>query len=169
MSYADKDRYGYYKDRGICTCCKKSKAIKGRVLCLECREENRIRSKNYTLKNYARVTEYRTILDTACKANGICIKCRKETVSGNHVCCDGCLEQRRNKYALKKVKKYKDDTMCVLCYAQRHGEYKLCETHLASILKAGKVSLEKKKLNVELGITKHTHDKARKTNEHKKN
>lgn len=68
------ENYAFYKSQGICTCCRKAKAIPGRTRCLDCRMEQRIyeskrKKKSDSKKDMERYNE--------AKANGICVRCKK--------------------------------------------------------------------------------------------
>jgi hypothetical protein len=91
-----KSRYKELKAQGICTGCKKNKAIRDKTKCQRCsdKEEKRAKAKYEELK-----------------AEGICIACRKKDAVRDKTMCQECLDKKR-----EKCERSKAGNICITCH-----------------------------------------------------
>lgn len=119
-----KERYYYYKSRGICTCCGHDLAMYGSTLCPDCSEKSEIatkkcrdKDKDYKKKDseaHKRLTERREAL-------GLCNRCGKRPPEKGYKRCVECKVKRRKAY-LKSLNSNMDKTelkqhldLCRMC------------------------------------------------------
>jgi NMD protein affecting ribosome stability and mRNA decay len=107
MSSKDEQKYYYrkYKIAHACTKCGKQDAytLRGRTLCFECNEKNKVISKRYAQEHHDLKSQKAKEKREELKAMGICPKCRKRPAENNKVCCSICAA--KNRKASKKYQK----------------------------------------------------------------
>lgn len=97
----DKESYELYKQMGICVRCKVNKAMKDRVLCGPCNEEQKKYGRDHNENRNRIKNSYRKRK----RVNGLCIDCGRNKVSEGHTRCDECLYVKRVKARLETFKK----------------------------------------------------------------
>lgn len=109
-----KERYEYYKSRGICPICGVNIIFEHESICPECKVKRceRVEKNKYNYRQHAKERR-----DNRVK-NGLCAVCGKPTVDGKYRCTE-CQEKAR-KSAKKRPKKYVrqnwiSDRMCAVC------------------------------------------------------
>lgn len=98
----NKERYKYYKDKGICTQCGAAWARTGRVECEACAAKLKAR-------HDARADERRKqekALYEGRKAAGLCPVCGKYPPRPNRVTCEKCAQRQRERDINRAVKKW---------------------------------------------------------------
>lgn len=99
--------------QGLCFHCGKEPVIPGKNYGLACKEY--FRSSYDARKSFYKRAEHEL------KANGICITCKTNSVSGKHVICDSCLEKGRERWRKRKLTSLqyqiveRDGFHCALC------------------------------------------------------
>lgn len=95
--------YEYYKSRGICTYCRKRKAVEGKSLCYECaeRENEKARKKYQSMsdeekrENRRKENEARKKQRDERKRLGLCIVCGKPAYKNYTRCYEHYLYSKR--------------------------------------------------------------------------
>lgn len=130
------ERYDYLKRLHICVNCGNEDAEPKSIYCLECREKNYKRNKEYRARNIERLKEgqrkYFKSLYYKRKESGICTKCGKRKVCTNSttLCIDCYVKKRR-----KKDKRWNNEIpraervgfgLCYICAEPREVHNTLC-------------------------------------------
>lgn len=123
----------YYKSRGICINCRKEQAEPNRVLCWECAEKDRNRTRTYDKERKAKYNKRKKEL---CDAFGVCTTCMKaDKYKGKQ--CISCYLKRKRKYKDRIIEQDKlprelwdEFDRCMICGGERAEGSKLCKTHL---------------------------------------
>ena len=98
-----KERYEWYKLKGICPRCGQENAAPGRVYCLNCLDLQAIATmkwrsgKDLSEKNKADCRKRYL----KAKAEGICVRCYKRPARKGRCDCDICNRKIKSRYVLK--------------------------------------------------------------------
>ena len=137
-----KETYHWYKEHGICVKCHQADAVRGQVLCLNCRDISRERSKMISMKNYYWYKEH-----------GICVKCHQADAIRGQTFCPNCRDadrERQRRYReriegekrVERLKKQREQNkrryaekkelgICVACERAAVPGRTYCSIHLA--------------------------------------
>lgn len=132
MGYSKED-YQYYKSKGICVKCRRERALKGRVQCLDCLERDRERKSNKQPKISKEQREYNKRKKQLCVAFKVCRECQSKDATKGQVCLECWIKrQRRNKNKSKSIDRSerKGYGLCYLCGRPSVEGYNLCQLHL---------------------------------------
>ena len=115
--------YQWYKEHHICVDCKTNDAVKGKVKCFYCLQNDaeRKRKERETVEYQEKKKELaerakRTREDRL--KNGICVRCGRRKAEPNKTSCSYCLAIRRNEMRRKRngtQKNRKQRGMCLYC------------------------------------------------------
>lgn len=159
---SDKEKYYFYKAKGICVICGKDKAMITAVRCPKCSDKNNECAKKSFLKiKQNRYEEYKANkrkLDKERRAKrraaGICVICGKHKASAGKKRCLDCLTRLRNEYRrLHPIPRSERTSygLCFICGLPLKDGYKLCEKHYRMIVKNLKpgIMTERRKIHIE--------------------
>lgn len=137
--------YMWYRSLGMCTACRKRKAIKGQTVCPDCRDKRR----EYERKRYLETRDekrdyhkrYNKSLYEARKAAGICVRCGKHPPETGKWSCTTCL-RKQSQYKQEAFRRKggtprwlaMDLGLCAVCckYPVLHGK-RICESCYAKV------------------------------------
>lgn len=135
---------------GLCHKCRKEKAAKGHVHCLNCldkiKEENR---KYYDPEKARKYQERRREIYREKKAEGICVRCRKTATHGMY-CLEHSIEAKRRSQKRSQERKNarrdrglipeirKKNGLCLWCGKPAMNGLCCCEKHSRIFSEAGK-------------------------------
>ena len=101
--------YWWYKEHGICVFCRQDNAIRGQVLCANCRDKNAFQKHEYYNEHKSEIREKKKILEKdkrkKRKDKGLCVDCGMPAFEGR-TRCQRCVIRSRlytQKYRLKKL------------------------------------------------------------------
>ena len=101
---ADRERYHWLKEHGICTKCGQTWAEAGHVTCKSCYMKQRAWAKRTDpdrSKQRARERARREKL----RADGLCLWCGKEKAVPEHTLCPNCRSKQRDTQTIYKIHK----------------------------------------------------------------
>ncbi len=97
---ANRELYLWYKERGICTKCKKRYAAPGHVTCEACLKKHREYEKRYSERKAIKQKEVREQR----KAQGLCVYCGRKAVK-DRVLCVECARKGSEAQQVRKMRK----------------------------------------------------------------
>ena len=113
------NRYNRLKAAGLCARCGKAEPVQGKVLCAECAQKNRERSRsNYFLRR--RECDWLNKRYAERKEKGICGRCGKAPAEDGRALCPECLAYMRE-YERVRNAKLRAQHICVRCGAETDG------------------------------------------------
>lgn len=126
----------FLKEHGICTQCKKEKAMPGKNRCLVCLMDDRERSRkkyhtdaDYRQKNIERSKAKR---DERKKA-GVCTGCGKNPPYNGRCLCYSCWVKETRRQKIHRQPTYRDLGLCMWCGAERVEGYCYCADCLEKV------------------------------------
>lgn len=126
-----RERYAFYRARGICTVCgKKDAVIAG--LCGDCYAHKREADRAYRLRRREACNARSKAWIASKKAEGLCVSCGKHPAVEGHVYCEKCSARRkirrRIRYAEERIARPADQ--CRWCENKAVPGYRYCPEHL---------------------------------------
>jgi len=144
-----KEKYHFYKSKGICVVCGQEKAAKGRVKCLNCLDNESVgyyvRSSKWTDEERAAINLKHSIKAKERyqkrKQAGLCPRCGKYKPESGYVQCKYCrvkdaqrVEKTQRKKGVLPISLRGNGSYCAICCGEVHGE-KVCESCRQKLLK----------------------------------
>lgn len=126
----NKEDYVWYKSRGLCTHCRKEKAVDGKTLCLECLILNRSYKKKPVDKEVQRERDkakraYR-------KEQGLCVNCGCRPQKHGLLCnkCYRTVQLRKIKRNAGKIPRTERVSfgLCYICGAEKLSDRGVCQS-----------------------------------------
>lgn len=131
----NKESYWYMIEHGLCPKCGQ-KLAPNKHLCPECLEKANLRRIDYKMPEQVRLkaNESARAKYQRRKDAGLCTKCGRKIIDGDHLLCHICREKKNRRAREKRAKeldmKYKyDDTCCRYCGKPVVPGKKLCPEH----------------------------------------
>lgn len=149
------DSWYWYKEHGICPCCRKENSAPGRTRCYKCidilREGSHKNRKKPTREQLDDKKEKSKIAYQKLKENGICVNCRKRKALKGQVLCNECRMRRNKKSAEIRHKNGEipisilfDGYRCCVCGSENtYKNFKLCKKHYeqkAAVMRKNRVN-----------------------------
>lgn len=138
-----KDRYEWYKSKGICVQCGQKDAFPGYVKCPECIEKAEEASrkcwanKEKRIRYNKRGRERKRELISERKEKGLCPRCGKPIRNGTYIYCNRCRERKNAAGRAKRgqspgehFRERIDRGVCMFCGGEIVPGYRLCKSCL---------------------------------------
>lgn len=129
-----REDYEWFKDRNICTQCRKEISYLGKTMCIECLDKIKEMSEKYRSKDSKEQRKkYLKRKRGLCVAFGICRECLKRKATVGLKCTECHIKEvKRNNAKRIKVKRNMrvELGLCYFCGEKALEGYKVCKTHL---------------------------------------
>ena len=98
-----RDLYLYYSENGICVKCGQAFSLAGHTLCGDCTKKANMSQKKYDPDGSKKRAKMKKLREER-EAKGVCVDCGKNKAELGHKSCLKCLEKRRERELLKRIR-----------------------------------------------------------------